>query len=153
MNSLFGRSKSKPRNLKGGSLKDRIGNPTPIDPIRINGSFIDLKLNPQDGCAANGAGVPPLPPLPPIMTRNSPEEDEEEDDASITSDDQSHPPTRPRQDDGNTQVQKYLRGGSHGRQEREEFDHDVSNRSRSNTGEGNPEYGLPFLNFAMCQPI
>jgi hypothetical protein len=81
------------------------------------------------------------------MTQNSPEEDEEEearnDDASITSDDQSHPSTRPRQDE-------YLRGSSHGRQEREVFDDDVSNRSRSRSADGNPEYGLPFLNFAMC---
>lgn len=65
MNSLFGRSKSKHRKAGAGSLKDRIGNPTPLDPIKINGSFIDLKSSPQDGrSASQNPSVPQVPQLP-----------------------------------------------------------------------------------------
>lgn len=65
MNSLFGRSKSKNRKAGAGNLKDRIGSPTPLDPIKINGSFIDLKASPQDG--RQNPGVPQAPQLLPAL--------------------------------------------------------------------------------------
>ncbi|KAA8913774.1 hypothetical protein FN846DRAFT_60674 [Sphaerosporella brunnea] len=142
MNSLFGRSKSKHRNAKG-NLKDRIGNPTPIDPININGAFIDLKLTPQDGSAGPAvglnAGVPPVP-QPPIASQHNLEDEGRNEDSSIRSDqrrNQPQPPNRPRHDDSDTQnnhyqVQEYLRGNS-GRTVREASDDDVSNGSRGRT--------------------
>ncbi|KAI5802366.1 hypothetical protein FPQ18DRAFT_383376 [Pyronema domesticum] len=64
MQSIWGRSKSKARKPVG-NLKDRIGNPTPIDPIKINGSFIDLKASPQDGRdPGQEIAVPPIPQMP-----------------------------------------------------------------------------------------
>lgn len=139
MNALFGRSKSKHRKAAG-SLKDRIGNPTPIDPININGTFIDLRLSPQDGRSPL-ADAPPPPPslgakhviLPP-RTKEWYDGDSRSDSGSPVGSPQRHhqsnPPTRPRRPDSNSndgqfEAEKPYRGsgeaGGHEYQEAGDF--------------------------------
>ena len=107
MNALFGRSRSKHQKVAG-SLKDRIGNPTPIDPININGTFIDLRLSPQGGARSADA---PLQ-LPPFLASKQVAQLRVEDrnnvepvnDADGQNQTQSKPPTRPRRADSDSTV-------------------------------------------------
>jgi len=90
-------------------LKDRIGNPTPLEPININGSFIDLKISPQDGSVPlAGAGVP----LHHVIATASGEYSSNLDSGLH----QSGAPARPSRADDQYQMQEYLRGnGDSGR--------------------------------------
>jgi len=118
MPAIFGRPKSKHRKAGVGNLKDRIGNPTPLDPIKINGSFIDLRSSPQEGgLSGQEANVPPIPQLPTANTAEPEEGVEVRSDTNFDQEHQTNHAWRPSQSDSDTQgnefdLDDYFRGNS-----------------------------------------
>ncbi|KAF8543133.1 hypothetical protein BDD12DRAFT_273048 [Trichophaea hybrida] len=141
MNAIFGRSKSKHRKAGVGNLKDRIGNPTPLDPIKINGSFIDLRPSPHH--PDQEANVPPIPQLS-TATLIGPEEGkgvEVRSDTNFEHEHQTNHPQRPSRSGSDTpcnefDLDDYFRGNS---------DSDNSNGyHNAYEAERDQEYGYPL---------